>query len=280
VSTATSDESPARRAPAGLTGLGVRWAVFAGAVVVWQFAVRLVPQEKRAFFPPPVTIARRMGELWLTGPADHLFLTSRATGDIGPSLARTLGGWSIAVLAGVPAGLLLGRSQWARDYADPLIHFMRTLPPPALAPIFVILFKLTEQMRIAVIVFGVVWPIVLNAVEGARSVDPTQMETARVFHLGRPARLRWIILPAALPKIFAGLRISISIALILMVISETFGGATGIGYALFSAKDSFQVTDMWAYTVLLGILGYGLNGILLRLEQHLLAPHQGRRDAG
>ena len=261
-----------------LTRTAARWLVFAAVVAVWQFAVRLVPAEERAFFPPPSMIAAHMYRLWLTGPPAHLFLTPVVTGQVLPSLARMAGGWALAVTAGVAAGLLFGRVTRAHDYVDPLTHFFRALPPPALIPIFIIVFKLTDVMRIAVIAFGVVWPVVLNTIEGARSVDPLQLDTARVFRLS-PARRLWsVILPSAAPKIFAGLRISLSMALILMVVSETVGGFDGIGYTLFHAEQAFEVTDMWAWIGLLGLLGYGLNALLLWLERWLLAWHRAARE--
>jgi ABC-type nitrate/sulfonate/bicarbonate transport system permease component len=256
---------------------GLRWGVFAGTVLVWQFAVRLIAEDKRVFFPPPTEIGRRIVHLWFGGPADHLFLTNAATGNIFPSLARMLGGWAAAVVIGIGVGLLLGRSERAHDYAQPLIHFFRALPPPALVPVFIILFKLTNTMRVAVIVFGVTWPIVLNAIEGARSVEPVLLETARVFRLGPMERLRRIILPAASPKIFAGLRVSLSMALILMVVSETIGSFDGIGYSLYQAKQSYLLPDMWAWIVLLGFLGYTFNTTLLWVERRALAWHRGAR---
>ncbi|GAA4611473.1 ABC transporter permease [Actinoallomurus liliacearum] len=260
-----------------LASFGLRWGVFAGALVVWQFAVRFIAEDKKEFFPPPTVIGRRIVHLWLGGPADHLFLTRMATGNILPSLARMLGGWAAAVVIGVAVGLLLGRSERAHDYVEPLIHFFRALPPPALVPVFIILFKLTNTMRVAVIVFGVTWPIVLNAIEGARSVEPVLLETAKVFRLGPTERLRRIILPAASPKIFAGLRVSLSMALILMVVSETIGGFDGIGYSLYQAKQSFLLPDMWAWIVLLGFLGYAFNTTLLWIERRALAWHRGAR---
>jgi ABC-type nitrate/sulfonate/bicarbonate transport system permease component len=263
-----------------LAQFGLRWGVFAGAIVTWQFAVRLLPEERRSFFPPPTVIVARMYHLWFNGPVDHAFLSSVATGNILPSLARMLSGWTSAVVVGVALGLLLGRSARAQDYVDPLIHFFRALPPPALIPIFIILLKLTNTMRVAVIIFGVIWPIVLNAIDGARSVESVQMETARVFKLGPLERFWRIILPAASPKIFAGLRVSLSMALILMVISETMGGFDGIGYTLFQAKQGFLLSDMWACIVLLGFLGYGFNAALLWVERRVLAWHQGAQGTG
>ena len=257
---------------------GRRWLIFAAALVVWQYAVRLVPADMRPYFPPPTAIAEHMYRLWLTGPPGHLFLTPVATGQVLPSLGRMAAGWALAVVCGVAAGLALGRSERARDIVEPMTHFFRTLPPPALIPIFIIVFKLTDVMRIAVIAFGVVWPVVMNTIDGARSADPLLIDTARVFGLGRARRLWSLILPSAAPKIFAGLRISLSMALILMVVSETIGGFNGIGYTLFHSEQAFLITDMWAWIALLGILGYGLNAALLVLERRLLAWHRAAHD--
>jgi ABC-type nitrate/sulfonate/bicarbonate transport system permease component len=269
-----------RRAAAGaralLTGAPLHWLVFGVAVGLWQLLVNVaVPADEEPFFPPPTAIAKRMYEMWLSGPASHAFLTPEATGNIFPSVLRMLGGWGLAAVLGMGLGLFLGRSQRALDYVDPLIQFFRAIPPPALIPLFIIVFKIGVGMRLAVIVFGVIWPILLNSIEGARSVEPLQLDLARVFKVTAARRLRQIILPAAAPKIFAGLRVSLSLSIILMVISEMVGATDGIGLTLFNAKDSFELPDLWGVIVLLGVLGYTFNAVLLRVERRLLAWHRG-----
>jgi ABC-type nitrate/sulfonate/bicarbonate transport system permease component len=262
-------------AAAGLRGFLLRWAVFAAAVAAWQLVTAVaVPEDEKVFFPPPSVIARRMYELWLSGPADHAFLTPAVAADIVPSVERLLAGWLLAAVLGVGLGLLLGRLPDALDYVDPLIQFFRAIPPPALIPVFIVLFKLGPAMRLAVIVTGVVWPILLNSIDGARTVEPLRLEVARVFALTRWQRFRGIILPAASPKIFAGLRVSLSMSIILMVISEMVGGTDGLGYRLFTTKDAFQLPDMWSVIVLLGLLGYTFNALLLGLQRHVLAWHR------
>jgi ABC-type nitrate/sulfonate/bicarbonate transport system permease component len=263
----------------GIGGLLLRWAVFAVAVAAWQLVTSFaVPDDKKVFFPPPSAIARRMYELWLSGPAGHGFLTPAVAADIVPSVERMLAGWLLAAVLGVGLGLLLGRLPAALDYVDPLIQFCRAVPPPVLIPVFIVLFKLGPTMRLAVIVSGVVWPILLNSIDGARTVEPLRLDVARVFALTPWQRLRGIILPAAGPKIFAGLRVSLSMAIILMVISEMVGGTEGIGYRLYITKDSFQLPDMWSVIVLLGLLGYTFNALLLALEHHVLAWQRGERQ--
>jgi len=256
----------------------LRWLVFAGALGLWQLIVRVaVSKDYELYFPPPTTIGKRMYEMWLSGPAEHAFLTNEAMGNVVPSVLRMLGGWGLAAVLGITLGLALGRSQRALDYVDPLIQFFRTIPPPALIPVFIVVFKIGTGMRLAVIVFGVIWPILLNSIEGARSVEPLQLDLARVFKVTPVRRLRRIILPATSPKIFAGLRVSLSLSIILMVISEMVGATDGIGLTLFNAKDSFLLSDMWAVIVLLGVLGYVFNTMLLWVERHVLAWHRGER---
>jgi ABC-type nitrate/sulfonate/bicarbonate transport system permease component len=288
VSTATIPPTSARPRPAGrggrpvrsvLMAVALRWAVFAGAVALWQLAaLTLVPEDYELFFPPPTTIAKSLYHTWFSGPVSHAFLSQTAVDDLLPSLERLLGGWGMAGVVGVMIGILLGRSRHALDYVDPLIQLGRSIPATALIPVFIVLFKIGTTMRLAVIVFGVIWPILLNTIDGARSIDPMQLDIARVSRLTFLERLRLIIIPAAAPKIFAGLRISLSLSIILMVTSELVGATDGVGLFLSDAKKTYMLPEMWSAIVLLGILGYVLNSTLLWIERRLLAWHRGVRQ--
>ena len=241
------------------------------AAVVWELVTR---QAGNQFFPPPSDIAKRMHTDWFSGPASHAFLTKQATDNIFPSLGRLLLGWALACLLGIAIGIAAGRSDRLADYLSPLIHFFRAIPPPTLVPIFIVLFKIGTQMQVATIVFGVIWPVLLNAMDGARSVDQVKLETARAFRLSRTTRVLQVILPASAPKIFAGLRLSLSTALILMVISELVGSTNGIGYLQMLAQGTTDVPGVWEGIVLLGLLGFALNGIFLLVERRALAWHR------
>lgn len=234
------------------------WAFFIGLVVVWQAVTASV---RSPFFPTPVEIAERLG---------RLLLTDAVVEDILPSVGRILGGWLIAVVAGVVVGTALGRAKTGMDYVSSLFAFFRAIPPPALIPVFMILFGIDTTMKLATIVFGALWPVLLNTVDGVRSVDQVKTDTARSFRISRPLWLAMVVLPAALPKIFSGLRLSLSIALLLMVVSEMVGVTNGIGYQLRYAQDRFSFPDMWAWVVLLGVLGYVFNTLLLVVERRVL----------
>ncbi|MEU8362978.1 ABC transporter permease [Nonomuraea sp. NPDC048882] len=249
----------------------IRLWVIPLVLVLWELAARALADTD---FPPPTTIIARMHALWFSGPAGRLFLTEDAVGNLLPSLGRMFGGWVLAAVIGVLLGTALGRSRTATDYVDPLMEFGRSIPPPLLLPVFVLLFKVELTTQLATIVFGVIWPVLLNSVDGARSVDRGYTETATVFGLTRAQRLRLVVLPAAAPKIFAGLRLSLSLALILMVITELIGGSNGIGYQLLQAQRSFDGAGVWAAIALLGVLGYLVNSLFVLAERRVLVWHR------
>ncbi len=278
MSTAVAARRQARRGWGVLAAVLHRWLVLAVGVVLWELGTRAAAST---YFPAPSTIVARMYHLWFSGPVSRVFLTPAAVHNIVPSLARMAGGLAASIVVGVAVGLALGRSPRAYAYLDPLLQFARVIPPPTLVPIFIVLFSIGTQMQLASIAFSAIWPILLNTADGARSVDRLQMDTARVFRLSGPDRLFRVILPATLPKIFAGLRLSLSLALILMVFSELLPGtANGIGFELVDAQSRSDLPTMWAAIVLLGVLGYLLNVILLIVERRMLAWHRTSHAAG
>ncbi len=252
-----------------------RWIVLVAGIAGWQLWASTAGSS---FFPPPSAIVARMHRLWFSGPAAHAFLTPDATGNLLPSLGRVLSSLAIAAAIGVPLGIALGRSPAVTAYLNPLLQFARALPVVTMAPVFIVLFKFGTQMEVATIVFGTVWPILLNTIDGAASVDAVQLETARAFKLSRWQRLALIIIPAALPKAFAGFRLSLSLSLILMVFAELVGASDGIGYEMSNASNSFDMTFLWSTIVLLGILGYLLNELLGGAERLILAWHTPHRE--
>jgi ABC-type nitrate/sulfonate/bicarbonate transport system permease component len=268
---AATQPSAARRARGAAGAVALRLAVLAGFAVVWQL---LTSAAGSIFFPTVTEIVRRFWDIVVGvqgagGPVLE---------QLAPSLLRLLGGWLLGVAAGVATGVAVGASARVRDYVEPLVHFARAIPPPALLPLFLVLFGLGDTMKVAMIAFGIVWPVLLNTIDGVRSVDALQLDTGRVYGATRADRLLRIVLPSAAPKIFAGLRISLSIAVILMVISEMVAATNGVGFLLIQAQRTFRMLDMWAYILLLGILGYLLNSALLLVERRVLRWHQGSRQ--
>jgi ABC-type nitrate/sulfonate/bicarbonate transport system permease component len=257
-----------RRVGKSFSGFIRNWMLFLGLVALWEVATRAA---RDVFFPPPSQIVATAAQLWFTGPASHLFLTDAVFEHIVPSLTRVIGGWLISVAVGIALGTALGRSRTGMDYVGPIFAFFRAIPPPTLVPVFLVLFHIGPGMQLATIIFGSLWPVLLNTVDGVRSVDMVKHETARSFRTPTTYWIAMVVLPAALPKIFAGLRLSLSVSLILMVISELVGSLNGIGYALLYAQRSYDFPTMWAWIMLLGVLGYGFNALLLIVERRVLA---------
>ncbi|MDP9860916.1 MULTISPECIES: ABC transporter permease [Streptosporangium] len=257
-----------------LRAVGRLWAVPV-VLVVWELATRAA---ENLSFPPPTEIAASMYRMWLSGPAERLWLTDAALENIPASIGRLLAGWLLAGVVGTALGLAMGRLPVLFRFVDPLVQFARAIPPPMLLPFFMALFAIGPQMQINVIVFGIIWPVLINAGEGARHVDRQHLDTARVFGLSRGQRLFQIILPSAMPKIFAGLRVSLSLALILMVISELVGSTDGIGFQLLDAQRSYDLPGVWGTIVVLGVLGYVLNSAFLAAERRVLSWHRAAKQ--
>lgn len=249
-----------------LSGIGLRLSVLAALAVAWQLAAGVANDP--ISWPTFTEVVARAWSTWATDPAAW-------SDSMAPSLARLLAGWSMAVIVGVVMGTILGLSVTARDYLGPTVSFLRAIPPPALLPLFIVLLGIGDGMKAAVIGFGAVWPILLNTTDGVASVDPLQRDTARAYRIGVRDELLRIVLPAAGPKIFAGLRISLSIAVILMVISEMVATVDGVGFALVQAQRSFRTLDVWAAIMVLGIIGFSLNAALGIVEGRALRWHRG-----
>jgi ABC-type nitrate/sulfonate/bicarbonate transport system permease component len=237
-------------------------------LVAWQLWTVHAHNPK---FPRLSTILHTFRELWLF---------SQFGTHVVPSLERIGLGFGIAVVVGVALGLPLGLSPLARKAAMPHIEFWRAMPPPALLPISVLLLhSIGNRQKVAFIAFFCAFPVLLNTIDGVRGIDPTLIETARSYGVPRRQRIRRLVLPAALPQISAGMRTSLSLAVITMVLSEYFSSTSGVGYVLLISKNTFQLAPMWAAIVLIGVLGYLLNVLFILVERRVLAWHRGWRMA-
>lgn len=248
--------------------IGTEIAVPIAILVAWQL---WTVHAQDPNFPRLSTILVEFKDLWLFSDfGTHVV----------PSLKRILLGFGIATVLGVGLGVPLGLSRWTRAFAMPHVEYWRSMPPPALLPIsIVLLHSIGDTQKVALIAFFCLFPILLNTMDGVRAIDPTLIETARSYNVPRWERIRRLVLPGALPQIAAGMRTSLSLAVIIMVVAEYFSSSSGVGYVLLISKNTFEFAPMWAAILLIGLLGYGLNVAFLLIERRVLAWHRGWRAA-
>jgi ABC-type nitrate/sulfonate/bicarbonate transport system permease component len=236
-------------------------------VMVWWYASAA---SQNYYLPTPGVIASTFADVW--NP-------ERLRTDALPSLARLLAGFALAGVLGVTLGVLIGSSPRLRAFTEPVLEFFRAIPPPVLVPVLILFAGIDSTMKVAVIVSGCIWPILLNTVEGVRAVDPVLADTCRSYGIKGTTRLRTLVLRSASPQIMAGLRQALSIAIILMVISEMFAASSGLGFTIVQFQRSFAIPEMWTGIVLLGLLGFALAMAFGVVERRVLSWYHGLRRA-
>jgi NitT/TauT family transport system permease protein len=201
-------------------------------------------------------------------------VTELRTGDLAGEIAATVDsyaqGLAIAVVVGVVAGVLIGSFRVLLDASFVLIEFLRPIPAVALIPLAVLFFGFGAPMRRWIVAYAALWPILLNTLYGARGVDHVLHDVARTSGVGAVGRLVRVTLPASLPSIATGVRISASIALLVAVTAESFSGTDGVGAYMQSQGNAFQIPELYAAVVLVGFFGYVVNAALRAAECRLV----------
>jgi ABC-type nitrate/sulfonate/bicarbonate transport system permease component len=250
-----------------LRRVGIVLALPVLLVAVW-WVLTLGPTN--FYTPKPGQLLATFWSTWV-GP--------RVWEDVLPSLGRLAGGLTAAIVLGIGLGILIGSRPGLRRALEPLLEFFRAIPPPVLVPVLMLLVGVNEQQKIVVILSGSIWPILLNTIEGVRAADQVLSDTCRGYGITGLARIRYFVLPEASPKIMTGVRQSLSIGLILMVISEMFASSSGLGFAIVQFQRSFAVPEMWSGILLLGLIGLGLSIAFGAVERRVLRWYLGIRTA-
>jgi ABC-type nitrate/sulfonate/bicarbonate transport system permease component len=244
-----------------LSGVGFLLVLF----VAWECAARA--ELVNPLIVPP--FSRILAVFW------ELFSSGEMPRQILVSMKRAALGYGFAAAVFIPLGIVMGLSRSVHRAFEVIVEMLRPIPPPVVIPVALLLFGLEDEMKIFVIFFSCAWPILLNTIDGVRRVDPVLLNTARTFRLARLKTIGQIVLPAASPQIITGLRVSLPIMLILVVISEMVGSTDGIGYFILDAQRRFRVAQMYAGMAALALLGYALNQMFNLLHRRLLAWHWG-----
>jgi NitT/TauT family transport system permease protein len=236
------------------------WVAFAGILAVWQAAISLGWIDP-VFLPSPIAIVDALWQLTISGDLwRHLSI----------SLVRIGSGWVIGSILGVILGLLMGLTSSGRAIGMPLVSAIYPVPKIALLPLLILWLGIGETPKIVTIASGVFFPTVIATLAGVDGAPRNLIRMGQSFNMPMASIIRKIILPSALPGILAGFRISVSIALILVVSAEMIGAQYGIGAFLLTAGNLMQSDDLMAGVVILSILGLVIGALLTMLERIFL----------
>ncbi|HEV7322700.1 MAG TPA: ABC transporter permease subunit [Ensifer sp.] len=256
------------RAPVPLVWISL--ATIAALLFLWSLAASY-GLVSPLFLPSPLAVFHALQGLLITGFVDAT-LTQHALA----SLLRIFGGLTVAIALGVPAGLAIGTSRLGKGILDPIVEFLRPLPPLAYLPLVIIWLGIGEASKIAVIALAMLPPIILSTATGVRSASADHINAARAFGASRQQVLRHVILPSALPSILTGTRIALGAGWSTLVAAELVAATRGLGFMIQSAAQ-FLVTDV----VIAGIIVIAAVAFVFemtaRLLERWLVPWSTRR---
>nr|WP_235916176.1 ABC transporter permease [Spelaeibacter cavernicola] len=234
-------------------------AVIIAFLALWQLAPTLGWVDK-TFLSPLTEVLHawwglaESGELWI---------------DVRASLARSLSGFAIAIAAGVPLGLLIAWYRGLADAVTPLLTIFLNTAAVALLPVFVLILGIGETSKIAIIAYACFWPVLYNTISGAKNVDPLLIRSVQSLGVKGPRLFQKVILPAALPTIFTGIRLAGAASILVLITTELVGAKAGLGYLISSAQFNFQIPQMYAGIVTVAAVGVGFNQTLVWLERRV-----------
>jgi sulfonate transport system permease protein len=234
-------------------------------IALWQFQADM-EWISRVYLPSPAATWAALAKGFESGT-----LAARTAA----TLERMAYGWLLASLAGIALGALIGSSKAAREYLQPMLEYLRPMPAAALIPVLIPILGLTEQMVLTVTAFAALWPTLLGAIHGFASVEARLVEVTRVLRLSRLAYIFKIALPNAMPDILAGMRLSLTYALILAVVGEMLTSREGLGSFILAASRFYQAPNVFAGAVLLGLIGYLTTVLMNVIERRLLRWRTG-----
>lgn len=229
----------------------LRIAVSLVLVLVLWTCLRHLSSAAATYFPPPGQVIERL----LTSHRQLL-------ASLGLTLWRAFAGFALALAGALPAAFAMAKVRWLDDIVSPVVDFLRPLPSTAIIPAAIAVLGIDERMKVAVVLFGSVWPLLLNSYHGFNSLDPVLVDVGKTMDLTRWQMFSKIALPYALPFIFTGIRISISICLILAVTVEMIAGSSGLGFLIMDFERSFRYAEMYASILFLALAGLMVNKLM------------------
>ena len=224
---------------------------------VWETVPRIGLVDP-VFLPPFSDVAVALKDLASSG---ELWTDAQA------SLIRSFSGFGISLTLAIPIGLVLGWYGPLANFFNPLLEVFRNTAALALLPVFVLVLGLGETSKISIVVFACFWPVLLNTVAGVKGVDPLLIKSARSMGLPAYRLFQKVILPAAVPTIFTGIRLAGAYSILILVAAEMVGAKEGLGYLINASQYNFRIPEMYAGIVAISLIGLLFNWILLRVER-------------
>jgi sulfonate transport system permease protein len=236
------------------------------AMLAFWWAVTEAELISRIYLPSPASVAEAL--------YDNV-VSSQLTRPVVDTAWRMLIGWFLASIIGIALGAAIALNPTARAVLGPTLELMRPLPASAIIPVAVLALGLTNKMVIFVIAFGSLWPVLLSTMTGFRGIEPRLREVAAALELSRSEYLWKIAFRSAAPDIIAGLRLGLTLALILCIVAEMISLTGGIGSEILLASRSFRSADLYAGIAVIGAMGFLLNRGIIAVENRLLRWRTG-----
>ena len=233
-------------------------------LALWEIAPRSGIIDN-TFFPPFSKVASALWDLILSG---------KLIGHLLKSFQRSIIGFGLGLIIAIPLGLIIGWFTKIERVLDPLLQTFRQTSALALFPVFILLFGIGEVSKVAIIFWGVQWPILLNTISGVKNVDPLLIKSAKSMGAKPFTLFRKVILPGAFPSIFTGMRLSATSSILILIAAEMIGSNEGLGYLIYWAQSSYEIPVMYAAIITIALLGLVLNYGLVLFGKKIMAWQQ------
>ncbi len=238
----------------------------AALIAFWQVATSL---RWTRLIPTPYEVGETMVDFVVGGIVDDAF-SATAHIHLLASMARVFGGFTLAALVAIPLGILIGRVATARQLLDPFLQLMRPIPVTAWLPLSMIIFGLGPRSAVSLVFLGAFYPMLLNTIFGVRSVDPKLFEAASMLGCSGRAQFVKVVLPAALPSIFTGIRLGLGLAWFVIVVGEMTGVPQGLGAVIMDGRTLSRVDIVICGMIIIGLAGYISDRIVVAISNRVL----------
>ncbi len=235
------------------------------ALVLWELAARY-QLVNPVLMPPPSAVAIALRNMVVDGDVPQPLLHTIYLFSIG---------YAIASVLGIAVGLWMGCSRFGDALLEPLVELLRPIPKSALVPALFLFLGIGMATMVTIIVLASVFPVLINTYQGVRGIDPVLLETAKTFRCGRWRTVWSVILPAAMPSILTGMKVALSLGIVLAILAEMLAGVNGLGFVILDAQRSFQTQQMYAWIAILAAFGAGFSLLFDKIEE-IVVPWRGQ----